>query len=217
MQQLIEVVASPAERWALFEIVFQTGPRALRLGNGAEGRAFRSFVSSMGLVPIREALARFGSVSRETNSDETTLRVFSLTPEAVQLYREKIADLPRGALQELVGGGLFGSLHGLGGPFHREGSFALPAGWQPVPWTRESESWIPEVRVSVGELDALKMRVRPVQDAIERFQRATEEMSMSFPLKAELLRFHEAILLGIKDALELERGPAAVSNGEDAA
>lgn len=214
--ELIEVVASPAERWALFEVVFQKGDRALRLANGAEGRAFRSFVDGIGLAPIRETLARFGSVSSAQASNETSFSIFQLTPESVQLYREKIADLPRSALHEVVGGGLFSSLHGLGGPFHREGTFALPEGHgRPTVWARELESWAPEVEVSAGELDMLKMRARPVQDAIENFQQSTEDMEMPFPLKAAVLRFHEAILLATKDALELARGPVAVTDDEE--
>lgn len=208
--QLIEVVASPAERWALFEVVFQKGERALSLNNGAEGRAFRSFVESMGLLPIRETLARFGAVSAAMVRDETTFHVFRLTKEAVQLYREKIADLPRSAVYEVAGGELFSSLHGLGGPYHREGSFRLPEGWQPALWWRDCESWSPAVEVPAEALQSLTVRAAPIQAALERLQREFEELGpkeIPFSVMAPLLRFEEAVLLATKEALERSAVP----------
>lgn len=209
----IQVIASPAERLALCQVVFQQGDFAVVLMNGAEGRAFRSFVQAMGLEPILAALKQHGKVSDELARDERPRFIHTLSTDAVQLYRQKLADLPRSALQELVVGELFASLHGVGpGPFNRE--HPLPHAPGAVPYAPGAEDWAPAVEVPVEAFDELRVRAKPLQDAMEAFQAETAGLDLPEQLTAALLRLEEVFLEETKRALER---PGAVSAVMDAA
>lgn len=199
----IQVIASPAERLALFQVVFQQGDHAVVLMNGAEGRAFRSFVQAMGLLSIRAALKKHGKVSDDLARDERPRFIHTLSTDAVQLYRQKLADLPRTATQELIAGELFASLHGVGpGPFNREYEGTLPYAPGAVPYAPGAEDWAPAVEVPVEAFDELRVRAKPLQEAMEAFQAETLAVDLPEPLTAALLRLEEVFLEEIKRALE---------------
>ncbi len=207
------VIATPAERWALYNMLFQNGPEGqplVRIANGAEGRIFRSFMACMGLLPIQRAVGRFGRINTAMSSDQETVRAFLLPPDCVSFFRQRLADLPRSAAQEMVAGALLDSLHCVGpGRYSRED---VPPGRLVPPWNEAAESWTPDVVLPAAVLADLTVSASAMQGAMERFEGslAERELELPPPLREVLGLFQEDVLSAIAGADRLRvRGEAS--------
>jgi hypothetical protein len=196
----IEVVATPRERFVLFEVLFQrdeTGGNRVLLANGAEGRLFRGLLAALGLRPIRQAMARFGHVSPSLLASERWA-LFHVPPDVVRFYREHLADLPRGAAQEAVAGEFLDSLNAIEpGPYHRC-SDAPVIGARP--WNAAEEVWAPDEDRPVEGFTVSALRVR---EALEAFEDATEGLAMPAALEEALARFQDAIASEVQEPAAL--------------
>lgn len=167
------VAASPSERLALTELLFQGSSdngNVLRLSNAAEGRAFRRLVAQLGLAPIVEAM-RVGELDPKL-SRSTKLEQWRLTPDALAFARLVLQQLPRSPAAEIHGGELFDMLDPTPG--------GLPASRPRDPLAHEvgdpsREPWlVPRPARAVS--GSVAVPLRDVQTACERVSEVLDRL-----------------------------------------
>lgn len=179
----VTVIASPAERFILAQIIFQADEEKkplLEVHNAEQGRAFRRFIHALGLEQIRHALGRYGRVSDELARDES-YSVFEVSDDAIEFFKSKILNLPRTALYEAIVGDLCDSLHGIGpGPYGRDDLPAVLVGkLEPG-----AEEWAP--RNKLRPASGMWIPFTPLQMAMDEFSHAIEVGAAAQPLPPDV-------------------------------